>query len=445
MFKLYATIFKELLLLRRDRAGLLVLFVMPAVLVLVVSLVQENVLKTIGGTSARILFVDKDQNSLGQTIEDQLRESGSLEIIKELDGRKIDEKLAREAIINGDFQFCVIIPEGITEAVRERARQLVTRSFSKEDSSLKNDIDVPDLVVYFDPTVRGGFRSAVVSSLNMAVLSMEISEKARIFSELLSKQMDNIIREAMGPYGFDESIEDIPKLHLDWSSQRLLEIKEKLASRKDFEKIPTSVQQNVPAWALFGIFFIVVPMAGCLIRERQDGTLMRLLTMPVSYLTLLSGKVIAYILVCLVQFVFIIIIGKLVLPFMGTSTLEMGSSPIAVIMILISSILAATGYGIMLGTIAKTYEQASMFGAISVVIAAALGGVMVPVYAMPKVMQEISAFSPLAWGLDAFLDIFVRQGDVKTVFPEVFLLLLFFVGTMLISWSYSFRQGRAGV
>jgi ABC-2 type transport system permease protein len=274
---------------------------------------------------------------------------------------------------------------------------------------------------------------------------MEIRAKALILTEFLPKQISKIIQEATGSYGSEEFIEDIPKMSLDWSSQRIMEIQEKLAFHKDFEKTPTSVQQNVPAWALFGIFFIVVPMAGCLIKERQDGTLMRLLSMPVSYLTLLSGKVIAYILVCLIQFVFILIIGKLVLPFLGTSMLEMGSSPIAVIMVLLSSILAATGYGIMLGSIAKTYEQASMFGAISVVIAAALGGVMVPVYAMPKVMQEISAFSPIAWGLDAFLDLFVQQGDIKTVFPETLLLLSFFVGTMLISWFYAFRQGRTGV
>ena len=41
MQPLLATLFKELRLLYRDRAGLLVLFLMPAVLVLVVSLVQE--------------------------------------------------------------------------------------------------------------------------------------------------------------------------------------------------------------------------------------------------------------------------------------------------------------------------------------------------------------------------------------------------------------------
>jgi ABC-2 type transport system permease protein len=40
----FATLHKELLLLSRDRGGLALLFLMPMVLVLVVSLVQDNVL-----------------------------------------------------------------------------------------------------------------------------------------------------------------------------------------------------------------------------------------------------------------------------------------------------------------------------------------------------------------------------------------------------------------
>ena len=48
MIRLQATVWKELLLLRRDRAGLLILFLMPAVLVVVITLVQQNVLKIMG-------------------------------------------------------------------------------------------------------------------------------------------------------------------------------------------------------------------------------------------------------------------------------------------------------------------------------------------------------------------------------------------------------------
>ncbi len=42
--KLWPNIQKELLLLFRDHAGLLVIFLMPVVLVIVITLVQQNVL-----------------------------------------------------------------------------------------------------------------------------------------------------------------------------------------------------------------------------------------------------------------------------------------------------------------------------------------------------------------------------------------------------------------
>ena len=97
MTRLPATIFKELLLLSRDRAGLLVLFLMPAVLVIVVSLVQENILKVTGETAIRVLFVDRDRQLLGQVIENQLQQSGAIEIVKELSGQPVDEETARQA------------------------------------------------------------------------------------------------------------------------------------------------------------------------------------------------------------------------------------------------------------------------------------------------------------------------------------------------------------
>ncbi len=449
MFKIGATVIKELLLLWRDRAGMLVLFVMPALLVLVITLVQENVLRTMGESSTRILLVDKDGQSLGQTVEKKLLESGLVEIIKEIDGREVDEKEAVEAVINSDFQLCIIIPKGITKAVKAKARQVVMKSLSMDDTSAVNktpgkEIQRPDIAVYFDPTVLGGFRSAILNSLNLVIVGIEIDEKMKVLSRLLPEYINMSIRKEMGPFVPEDLIKDIPGIQLDFSSNPLLEVREKPAYENAFEKTPTSVQQNVPAWALFGIFFIVVPMAGGLIKERHDKTLSRLLTMPVSYITLISGKVIAYVFVCLIQFGLILVIGKFLLPLLGSPMLEIGSDPMALIIITLSAILAATGYGVLLGTVARTYEQASMFGPISIVIAAALGGIMVPVYAMPKIMQKISAFSPLEWGLDAFLDIFVRGGNIKTVLFDVFLLLSFFVVTMFVSWIYFFHKTRNG-
>jgi len=445
MFKTVATVSKELLLLSRDRAGLLVLFVMPALLVLVMTLVQENVLKTMGESSTRILFIDHDRGELGQTVKKKLMESVAMEIITTIGGKEVDQKEALARVRKGEFQLCVIIPEGTTAAVKTRARQVVSASLATVETPAHSAARQRDITVYFDPTVFGGFRSAVLSSLELVILGIELNEKMNVLSELLPEHINATVRKAMGPLQPESFAADIPGMRLDFSRDRLLSVAERSAAPSYLAKKPTSVQQNVPAWALFGIFFIAVPMAGALIKERDDETLARLLTLPVSFLSVMIGKIIAYALVCLSQFGLILIIGMYILPLLGTPMLDMGSDPVAVLVIMLSATLAATGFGILMGTTARTYEQASMVGPISIVIAAALGGIMVPVYAMPKIMREISVYSPLAWGHDAFLDVFVRGGSLRTVGGDVIALLSFFVAAVLISWICFLLRDRNGI
>ena len=42
------------------------------------------------------------------------------------------------------------------------------------------------------------------------------------------------------------------------------------------ELIPNSVQHNVPAWTLFAIFFIIVPLSINIVKEKSQGTFVRL-------------------------------------------------------------------------------------------------------------------------------------------------------------------------
>ncbi|RPJ73174.1 MAG: ABC transporter permease, partial [Desulfobacteraceae bacterium] len=179
-------------------------------------------------------------------------------------------------------------------------------------------------------------------------------------------------------------------------------------------------------------------------RERQTGTFRRLMTMPVSPVTLLAGKVAAYVAVCMLQFVVMLGIGAFLLPLVGTSGLVVGrgEGP-AVAAVALAAALAATGYGMMIGTLSRSYEQASMVGAVSIVIAAALGGVMIPVYVMPRFMQELSVVSPLAWGLNAFQDVFVREGTLRAAAPELMYLSIFFLLTIMIAWL-ALRKSRSG-
>jgi ABC-2 type transport system permease protein len=441
---LFANIQKELLLLRRDLVGLSVIFLMPVVLVVVVTLVQQNVAASMGETKIKAIFLDRDGQALGQKIEDAMNKSGALTMVKDLDGKAIDEETAKKAIAKGDLQFAVIIPEGTASAFIDRARQSAKNSISVGGEEGNNTTDepvkVPDLLVYFDPNVREDIRAGIISSLEKIILSIDIDEKMKTFSSQLPTEIEAAARKAMGPMWQDQF--KIPGIRITWDKTPGIKITEKTAQYNDTAKMPTTVQQNVPAWTIFGMFFIVVPLGGSILRERQGEMLVRLLTLPQSCITILAGKIISFVLICALQFFLIMLIGKFVLPLLGAPVLDMGSSPPALVLIALSVSLAACGYGILLGTMARTYEQASTFGAVSVVIAAAIGGIMVPSYVMPRLMQEISVFSPLSWGLNAFLDVFVRGGDIVTVLPDVALLLIFFLITSLVAWFNLSNKGR---
>lgn len=158
--------------------------------------------------------------------------------------------------------------------------------------------------------------------------------------------------------------------------------------------------------------------------------------MPVSYLNILIGKIISYVVVCFCQLLLIVLIGRFVFPQMGLPAFIIGS-PWPLIIITLCCSLAACGYGIFLGSFCSTLEQASMFGSISIVIAAALGGTMVPVYAMPRIMQRISEFSPLNWGLTAYQDILVRNSSLSGTWDDLAKLLFFFLAAVILSWKVS--------
>ncbi len=444
MTPLLATIRKELLEIGRDRAGLALMLVMPAVLVLVLSLVQDNVMRVTGEAPIQVLFVDKDNGFLGRAIADRLSGSG-LELVHRADGREFTEETARKAVVDGDFQFLIVIASGTGEALKKHARLRAEESFvpSTERARPAMPPRVSGLTVHFDPAVQGTFRTAVLNSLRQAVLGIEVREKAEALSRAFARTMRRIEgRMPPLPPGILPGI-PVADLRLDVDIDPVLDLAESEEAGGRFAKRPTAAQQNVPAWTLFGMFFIVVPISGALIRERQTGTFRRLMTMPVSPATLLAGKIAAYVAVCAAQFVVMLGIGSFVLPLLGTSGLVVGTAWPAVAAIALVAALAATGYGVMIGSVAKSYEQATMVGAVSIVTAAALGGIMIPVYVMPRFMQDLSVVSPLGWGLRAFQDVFVREGTLRAAVPELSCLSAFFLLTIIIAWL-AMRKGRYG-
>jgi ABC-2 type transport system permease protein len=445
MGKLLSTFQKELILLMRDRTGIVLLFIMPAILVLIICLVQEKVLNP----TTQVLIVDNDRGIIGQVISKGVAKSDNLKVVMGSDIGTTTGAEAKQAVNRGEYQFSIVIPQGCSKFSMEKARQFIdfvtgghnpninTPAKENEPTKRNEDADAPDkgseksITIYFDPSVQGGFRAAVLTAVSKVLVCMEYQIKLEHVLSLLppdKNNRDKNNRDQNSRVQNNRAVETKIEESSPWFG-----ISELWATEFGFITMPTSVQQNVPAWALFGIFFICVPLSGSLIKERDNKIVDRLNTMPVSRGILMFGKILAYVLVCLVQFFMIFLIGKFVLPLFGLPAFSTGNQLPAVTLIVLAAAMAATGYGVLIGSVTRTFEQAIVLGPTSIVIAAALGGVMVPVYLMPEPMQVISNISPLAWALDAFYDIFLRGKQLEAVVPKAVWLFSFSAITLAIA------------
>ncbi|MBU1639041.1 MAG: ABC transporter permease, partial [Proteobacteria bacterium] len=409
---------KELLLLRRDYAGVLVLFLMPAVLVLIITLVQQNVMELTGEQRTTIVFIDEDQGALGKDFLAGLTEDSTLSVVSWPPERG-QEALA--LVNNGDYTACLLLPAGTEKQLKKN----LALAFGNQDIP---DINQPDslshLSVHFDPAILPAFRAGLMGKLQMAFGQVEMAEKIKSLEIHLTSKLSELGIPAQYLAGEELGIGSL-KLPL-------LSVQEQGGAISEVQ--PGVVQQNVPAWALFGMFFTVLPLGGALLRERQAGVWTRFMSMPLSTFSLLAGKVLAYLLVCLLQFLLIYGIGSQLFPVFGLPAFSISLAPLEVLVVICAASLAACGYGLLLGVLCTSYEQVSMFGSISIVIAAAIGGIMVPVYAMPATLQRLSVVSPLNWGLTAFHDVLIRDKSLWTIESGILRLLLFFFFCIVLAW-----------
>ncbi|HAF28790.1 MAG TPA: ABC transporter permease [Bacteroidales bacterium] len=421
MRRLFSSIYKEFLVLIRDRAGLAILFIMPLVLILIMTLIQDATFRTVKEVNISMILVNNDKDSLGEAITKGLYASEFFQIVEEIDGEKITEELAKELVAKGKYKLGIVIPARATDAIRGNVSTLINKSFKSfnipgvKKRTKKSTVDI---TIYIDPATSQSFKNSVLSSLKEFTSQLEIEMFFKNFSEALAQMMPD-----QKPIKF-ESFETI-------------KYQEVYASTTGVEKLPNSVQHNVPAWTMFAMFFIVLPLAGNIIKEREDGSAFRLKTMPGSFVTVMFSKIFVFLGVAFLQFILMLLVGVYIMPLMGLPQLEIGPHKIALGVMALASGLAATGYGVAIGTIATTHEQAATFGAVSIIIFAALGGIWVPVYVMPHTIRILSQFSPLHWGLNGFYDIFLRGGDIFVVLAETAKLLIFFVLMLLVAMVYN--------
>ena len=423
LHKLLATVKKEILLLLRDRVGLSVLFLMPVALILVMTLIQDSAFKSINEKGIPVIFVNNDHDSLGNIIEQGLRSNELCYVSDSIDGRPASSESAMKAVSEGKFLLGIVIPKGATAAIRKNVAVMVNETMNGPDT-LHKPQDSIEISIVIDPVAKRSFLSTVTSNLREFISEV----KTKIMFETFSEQIAGVIPDK----------KNAPKN--SYQKSQIISYKEIYASTATDKIVPNAVQHNVPAWTIFAMFFIAIPLSGSILKEKTEGSVFRLHTMPTPFLLLVNGKIIVYVFVCLIQFLLMLAVGKFLLPQLGLPALVLGNSIMGIFILTLATAFAATGFGVTVGTLASTDHQAAIMGSLSILLLSALGGIWVPSYVMPEVMRNISAWSPLNWSLEGFYKLFLRGGGVASIWADALKLMAFFFATMAVSYIANLKK-----
>jgi ABC-2 type transport system permease protein len=421
-YKIMMSVYKEFLLLKRDLGGVIILFVMPLVLIIAVTLIQDSTFKKVIDAKIAILLVDNDNGAVSQSVLANLNKNEAFSVVTKIDNQSITETQAKDAVFKGKYQLAIVIPSHLSTDLQTKIDQNVAKIVSSFTETTTPNVETSKLItqkevkLYFDPAVQMSFKNAVMSSIDKMISQIETQSIYATFQEQLG---ENVV-------SFDQ--------------KSFISFKEIVPQKNNKEIIPNSAQHNVPAWTLFAIFFIVIPLSINIVKEKNQGTFIRLRTNPVPYWIILLGKTILYAMICMIQFYMMVIVAVFLFPQIGLPALNIDGNLILMSIVALFSGFAAIGFGILVGTVAKTQEQSAPFGATATIVLAAIGGVWVPVFVMPKIMQIIAKCSPMNWGLNAFYDVLLRNGTISAILPEISLLFLFFIITTLMAILYDKKK-----
>lgn len=387
---------KEWRLLLRNPHGLAVLFLMPAAFLLVMSFALKNTLISAGVEFPRTGWVIEDSSPVAAhwAGEWTLRNGGE---------RFASRAQLQQALRARQVQAGVIVqPQWLDDQGKPRAERI--------ELWLSNRIQ---------PAAAGRLRAELSYSMLQVQMKMAAAAAGPFASIVLGSASSAELLPASGALKI----------------RYLYEIESGRAM--------TAVQQSVPAWLIFGMFFVVIPIAGVLIQERNDGTLTRMATFGVTPGAVLGGKLLAFMALNWIQLFFMLLVGRWLVPWLGGDALYLDLPLGWFLLMVLATSAAAVGLALLIAARTRNFDHAAALGGGANVVLGAIAGIMVPRPLMPTGMQTVSEWSPMGWALDGMQSVFLGAPDAAEILPKAALLLAFAALCLLLSWRPIRHQERA--
>ncbi len=175
--------------------------------------------------------------------------------------------------------------------------------------------------------------------------------------------------------------------------------------------------------ALIGVilnFTMVLFTAIAIVRERERGNLELLITTPVSTLELMSGKILPYIVIGLVQVTLVLLVG------VWLFHVPLRGSLVGLYLASLLFIAAGLSLGLFISTLARTQFQAVQLTVFTFLPSILLSGFMFPFDGMPRFARWLGELLPLTHFVRLVRGIVLRGASLADMPADLWALLAFF-------------------
>jgi ABC-2 type transport system permease protein len=171
-----------------------------------------------------------------------------------------------------------------------------------------------------------------------------------------------------------------------------------------------------------------------LVTERKSGALRRLLTTAISRTEIVFGHYLAMVAMIFGQLLILAAFGQLAL---GVNYMR---APVAVLLLMLTTALWSAALGLLIGTLAKSDDQVTIFALLPMFVLAGMGGAWVPLEFTGETFQAIGHLLPSAWAMDGFENIVIRGLGLESAWLPVGIMLAYAVGLFaLAAWRFRFE------
>lgn len=396
-----AITWKELQVTFRDRGLLAILFVLPLVFSTLFSLSQQGALDLATGATAitvRVFVVNDDTGPYGRQVADTLAQMTMLDV-EVLDSAEEADRRVGE----GERAAAIMIPAGFSAAI---------------DAYEPGQVDV-----VVDPA-QGSIADVVVGLANYAASPVstegELLQGTRTFLGqlgLLEDAPPEVIRAVEA-----QTVGAIMAQLQAMQSDPPIAV---VAEGVGVDPEPINLLDTfMPAFAVMFAFFLVGHIGQTFHRERDEGTYRRLLASPLSRSSIIAGPMVAYVIIVVLQVVFLFGIGA------GLFKLDIGDSLLGLLVVSLALGLTVATLGLLMGVVTRTGRQADTLGTLIAFVLPFISGIfpmnsVEPAYLSGGTVATIGMFIPHMHAAEGYRLVMTGEGSIETVLVQVAALLVF--------------------